>query len=258
MENVKIIFLTDLHLNRMFSWQRSSFYKKIIKENPGAIIITGDISNGNNLYNDLVFLASLKTPIYFTLGNHEFWKSSFEEITSQVRELCKIFPNLIWLTESDIVPLKYQTFLIGADGWYDGRSGVENYLRFSIDRLYIKEYKGKTFDEQLNLMRSLADNATDSIIKKLNQAIDIGAKTIYIATHFPPYKEASRSRIPILKDFWKSYDINFNLGERVKEIANIKDINIIFISGHVHKEKILQVSNNILSITAKNKKIYII
>ena len=73
MQKFKYLWFTDLHLNRVSPIKKILFINHIIKENPKAIFLTGDISNGMILYYDLYLLARfIKCPIYFILGNHDY------------------------------------------------------------------------------------------------------------------------------------------------------------------------------------------
>lgn len=73
-ENIRIVQLTDLH-NSQFGKNNNRLVKRVRKESPDVIFITGDMVNQDeerteiieNLIRNLVKIA----PVYYSLGNHE-------------------------------------------------------------------------------------------------------------------------------------------------------------------------------------------
>lgn len=58
-------------------------------------------------------------PIYFVLGNHDYYRGSFHQMDE---ELCALeHPQLIWLRQA--ADLEAEWALVGNGGWYDGRYG---------------------------------------------------------------------------------------------------------------------------------------
>ena len=63
-------------------------------------------------------------PIYFVLGNHDYYHGSIAETRARVIELCGTHPRLRYLTALDEVEaLTRHVGLVGHDGWADGRAG---------------------------------------------------------------------------------------------------------------------------------------
>lgn len=74
-DNVKVVFLTDLH-NNTFGKNNEHLLRRIKNENPDYIMIAGDMLIGHkkaDYYETLNLLESLseKYPIYYVNGNHE-------------------------------------------------------------------------------------------------------------------------------------------------------------------------------------------
>src|ERR1039458_8217009 len=114
------LWYTDLHLDKIFPWTFVRFIRHIIKVNPTGVFLTGDISNGILISLHLRILANfIKCPIYIVAGNHDYHFSSIDMVHGKIRALCKEFPNLIWLTESNVIGLNDEVAIIGAEGWYD-------------------------------------------------------------------------------------------------------------------------------------------
>lgn len=73
-EDFKAIHLTDLH-NYQFGSKNSRLFKKIIKEEPDVIFLTGDMLNADeertDILTDLIEQLVSVAPVYASLGNHE-------------------------------------------------------------------------------------------------------------------------------------------------------------------------------------------
>jgi len=244
----KYLFFTDTHLNRVSPWTKYRFIKNILNEDPAGMFITGDISNGLMLILDLEILAYfIKCPIYFVLGNHDYNYSSIDNIHNKIRNLCKKYSNLIWLTESEIVPLSEEVALIGVEGWYDAKIGNPNLLKFTTDWLLIEDFrKLHSLSERIEAFRELSNKSCEIIEKKLNQALELDYKTIYILTHFPCWKESTRDEGTLLEPFWLPYNTNIKLGQTIENIMkDLKRRNVTVLSGHSHCSTYIRVSRNI-------------
>jgi predicted MPP superfamily phosphohydrolase len=71
----RLVWVTDPHLEflRKESFMRTCFLGELFNEEAAAILITGDVSNASNLESDLATLAQLNKPVYFVLGNHDYY-----------------------------------------------------------------------------------------------------------------------------------------------------------------------------------------
>ena len=248
MDRFKCLWFSDLHLARVFPWTFIKFIYSINKEKPSAVFLTGDISNGPFLITHLKMMAKfIECPIYFILGNHDYFFSSFEEQHIKIKALCKEYPNLIWLTNSDAVRLNDEVALIGTEGWYDAEMGNPKYLTATLDWILIKELREiKSTKDRVEYFRMLADKSADIIFEKLEKALEQDYKTVYILTHMPPFKEATRDEGTMLADFWLPYNVNLRLGKKIEEImATRKKRNVVVLAGHTHHPEYIRVSRNI-------------
>lgn len=248
MEKLKYLWYTDTHLNKISLLDKFKLISHIRKEKPKAIFLTGDISNGIMTCLDLKILATwVKCPIYFILGNHDYHFSSFEETHEKIRQLCMQYPNLIWLTESDIISLTDDVAIIGTEGWYDASSGKTSYLKITPDWLLIKDLKKlSSMDDRILAFKNLADKSCELIENKLETALNQGYKTIYILTHVPPWKEATRDIGTILENYWIPYNVNLRLGKTIEKVMqDRKKRNVTVLSGHTHNPLHIHISRNI-------------
>ncbi|MTI70341.1 MAG: metallophosphoesterase [Firmicutes bacterium] len=86
----KIVHLSDIH-NKKFHENGENLIKKIYKEEPDLIAITGDLIDKRR-YNETLSLNLLKkfieiAPIYYVTGNHEFYSGKFKGLEKKLKEL---------------------------------------------------------------------------------------------------------------------------------------------------------------------------
>jgi len=250
MGRIKIFWYTDTHLDLCFPWSKNKFIKHINKEKPNGIFLTGDISNGKNTPKDLEFLASnIECPIYFVLGNHDFHFSSIKDIYDSIRALCIKYNNLIWMTDSSPQYINNNsTAIIGTEGWYDAMVGNPFYIRFTFDWFQIKEFSAmSSMNERIEGFRELASKSCEIIEKQLLKVCNNSeVKTIYLLTHFPCWVEATRDVGTLMEKFWLPYNTNLRLGKLIEKIMKKYPAKqLIVLSGHIHDDAWIHVSNNI-------------
>jgi predicted MPP superfamily phosphohydrolase len=121
---MKLAWLTDIHLNFIGFTKRQQFYQEIIGSLCDGLLISGDIAEAPFVEELLQELAlSLKKPIYFVLGNHDYYRGQIHEVRHEVTKLTQSNEYLFWLPASGALQLNDKTFLVGQDGGADGRLG---------------------------------------------------------------------------------------------------------------------------------------
>lgn len=244
----KYLWYTDTHLDKLTPWTKFKFISHIVKEKPKGIFLTGDISNGFMTGFDLGLLARwADCPIYFVLGNHDYHFSSIQRTHDKIRNLCAKHKNLIWMTESDVVSLSPEVGLIGVEGWYDADVGDPKYLRWTIDWALTSDFrKLSSMNKRVEAFRQLADNSAKLITHKLEKAFEKDFKTVYILTHFPPWKEATRDVGTLMEKFWLPYNVNLRLGKAIEAcMVDRKRRHATVLAGHTHTDCWIHVSRNI-------------
>lgn len=246
MERVKDKYLwyTDTHIK---PWTRHKLLHGILDAKPKAVFLTGDIGYGPNLVSDLEYLGErIGRPLYFTLGNHDYHGSSIQKVHEEVRKVCAKYKNLIWITDAGIVPLNEEVALIGAEGWYDARIGNTDFLTYTFDWFLTEEFKTlPSMDERIKLFRKLADESAEKLAPLLDKAIQ-EYKTVYLLTHFPPWREANRASGTLMEKFWLPYNVNIVLGKALEKVMEEhKKRNLIVLSGHTHTDCWIHVSRSI-------------
>lgn len=238
------LWLTDPHLK---PWTRRKLLNLILDDKPKSVLLTGDISYGPTLLGDLEYLAKKAgRPIHFVLGNHDYHFSSIEKVHEGVRELCRKYKNLIWMTEAGVVPLTDEVCTIGTEGWYDVLIGNPKFIKYTFDWFLTEDFKVlPTMEARFEAFRKLAQESVDKLIPLLEEAVK-EYKTIYLLTHFPPWPEANRDAGTLMEQFWLPYNINLTLGKALEEfMQHHKKRHLIVLAGHTHTDCWIHVSRNI-------------
>lgn len=186
-------------------------------------------------------------PIYFVQGNHDYHWLSRDKSHDNIRKLCQKHNNLIWMTESGVVPLNEEVALIGTEGWYDAEEGKPEYLKMTFDWFLVKDfYQLPSMNNRIKAWRHIADQSAIDIADKLQKAIEQKYKSIYILTHFPPWKEATRDVGTFMEKFWLPYNTNLRLGRAIEKVMEEhKKKHVTVLAGHTHTPLEIRISRNI-------------
>ena len=248
---MKLVWLTDIHLNFIDEYARQIFYQKIIDTHCHAVLISGDIAEAPSVSTLMKEMAAqLKIPIYFILGNHDYYRGQVTEVREAMSDLTKSQKLLYWLPASGMQRLNENTLLIGQDGWADGRFGdyqnsrvILNDSRMIAD-LFQETIIGK--DQLLEKMQQLADADAERLHHDLKLAVSQNPKKIIVLTHVPPFKEACMHLGKMSDDDWLPYFSSKVTGDVLMQVAKESaQIEFLVLSGHTHSEAYYQPLNNL-------------
>lgn len=232
----KIVWATDLHLDAADKAQYIQFCDAVNQMKPDAVLIGGDVCNGQNALQYLKYLAAnISKPIYFVLGNHDYYYGSIYQTRTMAKKLFAESPYLHYLTDGGVFELTPDTALIGHDGWYDGRAG--DFLNSTVqlnDYLLIEELKDLTPKDRLQKLNALGDEAASYLEATLKIAFEKYQRVILL-THVPPFKQACFYEGKMCDDNWAPHFVSQVLGEallRVKE--SIPNHPLLVLCGHSH------------------------
>jgi predicted phosphohydrolase len=235
-----LLFLNDLHLNCLSVPNATKeFFQYINLENPSAsgLIIGGDISTSDMLPEHLKQISQgFPKPIYFVLGNHDYWGSSFARVDTKVKELIKKYPNLHWLNKETII-LDNNISIVGVGGWYDAYYGNTNSKVILNDWFNIVDLMSGTNNRDIliQLIRERADQQAKILGKSLKDVCQSNADTILIVTHIPPYEEASFYKGEISDRESLPWYTSANIGAEIDRYAeHFPDKTFIVLCGHTH------------------------
>jgi len=249
----ELAWLTDLHLDATSDARREELYFHIRKSTAIRFLITGDISRASLLPRHLQELAwaAGNRAIYFTLGNHDFYGSSFRAVDQAVAAVCQNRTNLHHLNGSQVIRLDTDTALIGHRGWADGRMGwAERSYARNPDFEAIGDFSGLKPEEAFRLLRKLGSHSASCLRSRLPYALQCYRRVV-IATHVPPFTDAARFNGKPCDWLRQPHYCNIALGAMILRVAErFPQKEILILSGHAHSEARVQIADNVTVLTA--------
>ena len=234
---MKITWLTDIHLEFVDPPKLNRFIESVRKKGSDAVLISGDIGVAENTTNYLTQIAAkCAVPIYFVLGNHDFYRGSIKQVRANVSRLCQRKSDLFWLSEIDPVWLNKKVALVGHDGWGDGRYGSLFQSKLMLnDFELIDELSYLLFPtKKMEVLNRLGDEAAQHIENQLNKALP-KCKKVVVLTHVPPFPEASRHAGGPSDDHGLPYFACKAVGDiLVKFATSYPNHSFLVLCGHTH------------------------
>lgn len=256
---MKLAWATDIHLNFLQDAQAIAFIERLCASDTQAILLGGDIAEGDCIEDWLTMLAGYSDkPIYYVLGNHDYYRSDIVTVQTKLARLqCH---TLAWLPQTGVVPLNEHTALVGHDGWGDGRNGdFMNTTLFLRDYIVIKDLadawgycREKPFYPDAaaktllrNKLQALADAAAEQVEQQLTEAAQDFAQIIFL-THVPPFAQAC-THGPQLSDteFLPGFSCKA-IGDAIARVAQAyPHTQFEVLCGHTHCPGDVQLTHNI-------------
>ncbi len=242
------VWITDIHLNFIPDpAKREEFYTTL--KDYDCVLISGDIGHANSFarYLKEMYVSINNRPIYFVLGNHDYYGSDVQTVRKIATNITNDFDtnnNIIYLTTSPIfIQIKPGKFICGVDGWADGRAG--NYAQSKIvlnDSIMIEDLKyasiigGKSVLKYK--MQSLADTDTFHLENDIEQIIaeyEQAVTEIVILTHVPPFRETCLYLGKQSGEDFIPFFCNVGLGNMLMNKALLfPNIKFTVLCGHTH------------------------
>lgn len=225
-----------------------------------AVVITGDIGEAVNVGWYLnSFSKGIPCPVYFTLGNHDYYGGNFEQVRKNVSRV--VNEHLVWLDRSPPILLDTQTALIGHEGWYDARLGnpetsdvilsdfrLIKDLKSSFKSKWVYKRQKENLREKLRL---LGQQAADDVEPKLIQALQL-RETVIFVTHVPPFAGATWHEGNLSNGNWLPWFSCDVMGKMLLRVAEeYKNKRILVLCGHTHSPGEYQPLPNLKVLTGK-------
>lgn len=231
---MRLAWLTDIHLDFVDDggvalWQR------VMAHAPDAIALTGDIAVAQILRATLERAAEHTTcPIYFVLGNHDFYGSSIARVREDMALLTRASPRLAWLPEAGVVS-HGDIAIVGHDGWADARLGDAIGSTIALtDWVKIAELAGLSRSERIARLNALGTEAAAYLTTVMSDAAKHHARVV-VLVHPPPFARACRYYGFRSPDRWLPHLACGAAGDAILDVASaFPDRRFLVLCGHTH------------------------
>lgn len=181
---------TDIHLDHITpespAYQR--WLAALTEPQVSRVLLTGDLADAHSVIPWLERLSQdTQRPIYFVLGNHDYYHGSISEVREAFKRL--EHAQLFWLDQRGPLIIEQALSLVGVGGWGDGRVGdfLATPVRLNDHRL-IKELTISDRSELLKALQALGMSEAQSLKAQLEQT---STPHVIVATHVPPFREST-------------------------------------------------------------------
>ncbi len=264
----RLAWLTDLHLNFVKADDRGPLHEALRQAAADALLIGGDTAEAHNFAHELRTLSeTCGLPIYFVLGNHDYYRGTIDEVRRQAEMLAEHQPPIAWLPAAGVVQLTEKTALVGHGGWGDGRFGdffgsdviLNDYLLIEDLRELLPPDRPPTWLSEREILSprlqeklmALGDEAAEHLRRVLPEACAL-FPNVLVLTHVPPFQEACWHRGHLSDKNWLPHFTCRATGEALREAAEkFPQCKITVLCGHTHSGGQAQIRDNLLVLTGQ-------
>jgi hypothetical protein len=184
---------------------------------------------------EILASACLPRPLYFVLGNHDFYGDFIFHTYQQVSRLCRSIPNLFFLDKIGPVPIGDDAALVGHSGWADAGCGWgTKTVIHTPDHNCIRDFQQLSTEARFRRMQDLGRQSVKSVRKKLFTAFRTH-KHVVVATHVPPFPSTAMYEGKPCGPCHQPHFINVGMGAMLIAVAhNNPTRRITILSGHTH------------------------
>lgn len=260
----KLAWCTDIHLDFIdgpndVGRVHEEFAEPLARSGCDGVVLSGDISLARHVTRHLNILDRIvNKPIYFVLGNHDFYGGSFASVRAEVMSLCDRSENLRYLTGTGPFSLSEKVALVGDDGWYDAGHGDPFRSPYVMsDWLKIRDYTdggarivgmyghGVDMGNVVSITRKIAYESVMRIQPALLAAAATHS-TVVVITHVPPWTQVHRhdgkSGSPVAHPWYTSR----MMGDAILEVAaTFPNVRFEVFCGHTHGKCDAQILPNV-------------
>ncbi len=208
-----------------------AFYDRVRQEQPQVLLVTGDIGEGDSVARYVTELAEI-APIYFVLGNHDYYRSSIATVRGEMQRLDD---RATWLPALEPLRMTDRVVMLGVDGWGDARCGdLASKVELS-DWTLIDDFKRARSDREarIALLQRLGSNEARALRERLAEAPD--CPELLVLTHVPPFPEACVYAGEQSEPAWLPWFTCIATGEVLAEHARAHpEQKITVLCGHSH------------------------
>ncbi len=262
------LWITDVHFDFVPEGRRRRFVQSLAEQRPEAVLLGGDIAQADSFADYLRELGdAVAAPIYFVLGNHDYYRGSIAAVRKQARALHHENAQLVWLPAAGVAALSKTTALIGHGGWGDARAGDYDATTIVLnDYLLIEDLRQTFHDSPPTLPPPLDPRAilTDRLREKLEQLGDEAAahlrhtaaealtwaKEVVVLMHVPPFREACWYQGRTSDDNWAPHFVCAAAGQALREVMQSHpEQQMTVLCGHTHNPGRAEILPNLTVLT---------
>lgn len=232
----RLAWATDIHLDFVSTAALDALAARLAADGPDGVVLSGDLSSAGSLVEHLDALAvRLARPIWFVLGNHDYYGGSLAGVRATMRELTASSRWLRWLPACGVVELDDGWALVGHDGWGDGRAGDPQGSPVELNDWYaIRELVGLSRGPRVAALRRLGDEAAAHLDAVLPAAL-ARARKVLVVTHVPPFADACWHEGRRSDDDWLPWFTCVAAGEALlRAFDGRDDARALVVCGHTH------------------------
>lgn len=247
---MRVGWATDIHLNFLKPAARRVFAERVRADAPDVLLLAGDIAESHDVAKLLAsFAADVDLPVYYVLGNHDYYGSDIPSVRARTRLMEQASPRLRWLPDHDVVPLTERTALVGHDGWGDARLGSFEGTRVMLnDFLRIAELATDPKRLRVTLQR-LGDESAAHFARVLPDAL-ARFEHVLVVTHVPPFAEACTYQGQPGNDDWLPFFACKAVGDALRAAMEPRpDRRMTVLCGHTHDASAVDVLPNLRVLT---------
>lgn len=242
---MRLGWLTDPHFNFVNLSVWDEFATGLVASKLDGLLITGDISEAEDFDWQIQRLSnSIAVPIYFVLGNHDFYHGSLSDVRKKANRLSE--NSIHYLQDSGPHTLDDSWALCGVDGWADGRVG--DYFRSSVrmhDFQLIEDLRDLDGQLRLRRLRREGTLAAVKLYEQLDRAVKSAANVV-VATHVPPFRESCWYNGMHSDDDWAPFFVCGAVGWMLKRFSLLyPDHRFLVLCGHTHHAGKSQLARNV-------------
>ena len=236
----RLAWVTDPHLDHARVAALTRHAEALRALAPDAVLVTGDFATAPRLPRWLrAYHRFAERPVYFVLGNHDYWGATIRETRARVREVVASEPGITWLTEAGVVPMG-RGALVGHDGWYDARTGdwESQKVRMQDWELVHDLREAESHEDLVSRIRALADEAEAALLPRVEEAAR-SAPSVLIATHVPPWPLPPHARpMDPSGDAIAPWYVARQMGQALERLAGRHPrVQFRVLAGHTHARR---------------------
>ena len=245
---MKLTWTTDPHLDHasLAAWEQ--WIQRIASTAAGGLLLTGDLSEADDVTDQLKRLAvALDLPIYFVLGNHDFYRSSIAATRRHVVATAREDRRLHYLTDESAIEIKPGVFILGDDGWGDATEGdfESSSVRLNDFRL-IDDFCRLPPEHWQDQLRQLGSESAQRLQSKL-ATLPAHASQLLVLTHVPPFRESCWYEGHTTDDHWAPFFVCGQVGQVLRAFAKSQPgIQITVLCGHTHHRGLARLEQNLV------------